>query len=210
MQSFLSPEFIVNAAGPWALLVSCIIIFAESGLLIGFFLPGDSLVFLLGMIASSTAMSDSSMAGTALWLICMVVVICAFVGDQLGYEIGKRSGDIQKIKSWMQGGNADRLDRAKRFFDKHGGKAIVFARFVPILRTFVPFAIGMAGYDHRRFAIANFVGALIWGITVPVMGYLLGRIPLIADHVEMVCLLIVLVSIIPLLIKAVAARLSYR
>ncbi|MFT9231242.1 MAG: hypothetical protein ABF515_01200 [Bifidobacterium sp.] len=85
MQSFLSPEFIVNAAGPWALLVSCIIIFAESGLLIGFFLPGDSLVFLLGMIASSTAMSDSSMAGTALWLICIGVGICAFFGDQLGY-----------------------------------------------------------------------------------------------------------------------------
>lgn len=210
MPSYLSPEFIIASAGPWALVVSSLIVFAESGLLIGFFLPGDSLVFLLGMVSAATTMSDSPLAHTPIWLICIIVAVCAFIGDQLGYELGTRGRDTRLMRSWSTGRNGRRLDRARRFFDDYGAKAIILARFIPILRTFVPFAVGLTLYSHRKFLPANAIGAILWGTTMPITGYLLGRIPFIASHVDTLCLLIVFVSILPLIIKGAVACFSTR
>ncbi|MFT8574033.1 DedA family protein [Bifidobacterium fermentum] len=210
MPSFLSPEFIIATAGPWALAISALIVFAESGLLIGFFLPGDSLVFLLGMVSAATAMPDSSLAHTPIWLICIIVAVCAFIGDQLGYELGKKGRHTQLVQSWATGKNGKRLDRANRFFDNYGAKAIILARFIPILRTFVPFAVGLTLYSYRRFLPANAIGAILWGATVPITGYSLGRIPVIANHVDILCILIILVSILPIIIKGVIAWFSKR
>lgn len=208
MLSFLSPAFVIAAAGPWALAACAFIIFAESGLLIGFFLPGDSLVFLLGMVSASMTLSDSPVSGMPLWITCLIVSVAAFTGDQAGYETGKHSGNIRRIKSWVQGKNRNRIKRAQRFFDDYGSQAIILARFVSILRTFVPFIIGMTHFNHRRFIIANLVGAVIWGVALPSMGYALGRIPLISNHVEIVCLCIVLILILPLVFKAFTSWLS--
>ncbi|MEE8698252.1 MAG: VTT domain-containing protein, partial [Bifidobacterium mongoliense] len=129
MLSFLSPAFVIAAAGPWALAACAFIIFAESGLLIGFFLPGDSLVFLLGMVSASMTLADSPVSGMPLWIICLIVSVAAFIGDQAGYEIGKHSGNIRRIKSWVQGKNRNRIKRAQRFFDDYGSRAIILARF---------------------------------------------------------------------------------
>ncbi|WP_163199542.1 MULTISPECIES: DedA family protein [Bifidobacterium] len=210
MPQFLSPEFIIGAAGPWALAVSALIVFAESGLLIGFFLPGDSLVFLLGMVSAAMALPGSPLAATPLWVICLVVGICAFVGDQVGYELGKFGGNSRLLRSWTTGRNAERLARARAFFDHYGYKAIILARFVPILRTFVPFAVGLTHYSHRRFISANLVGALAWGIIVPVAGHQLGRVSLIANNIDATCIIIVFISVLPLIVKGVRSWLASR
>ncbi|KFI74166.1 putative integral membrane protein [Bifidobacterium minimum] len=153
-------------------------------------------------------LADSPVSGMPLWIICLIVSVAAFIGDQAGYETGKHSGNIRRIKSWVQGKNRNRIKRAQRFFDDYGSRAIILARFVPILRTFVPFVIGMTHFNHRRFIIANLVGAVIWGVALPSMGYTLGRIPLISNHIEIVCLCIVLISILPLAFKAFTSWLS--
>jgi membrane-associated protein len=210
MPPLLSPQFIITAAGPWAMAISGLIVFAESGLLVGFFLPGDSLVFLLGMVSAATALPNSPLASTPLWLICLVVVTCAFIGDQVGYELGAKGGETRLMRSWAKGKNAARLDRARRFFEDYGAKAIVLARFVPILRTFVPFAIGLTHYSHRKFVAANLLGSVLWGIAVPVMGYLLGHVPFVANHVDALCLAIVFISVLPLIIKGCTARFVHR
>lgn len=210
MVQWISPEFIISSAGPWALIISAFIIFAESGLLIGFFLPGDSLVFLLGMVSAATALPGSPLAHTSLWVICIVVGFSAFIGDQAGYELGRHGRDTRVLASWAVGRNAERLERGQRFFGRYGYKAIILARFVPILRTFVPFAVGLTRYDHRRFASANFFGAILWGVAVPVLGFLLGRVSFIADHVDLICLSVVLISVLPLIIKTVNMWLAER
>ncbi|OXN00936.1 DedA family protein [Bifidobacterium vansinderenii] len=210
MPSFLSPEFIISAAGPWALIISALIVFAETGLLVGFFLPGDSLVFLLGMVSAATALPDSPLAHTPLALICVVIGIAAFVGDQTGYELGRKGRDSRLLQSWTQGKNAERLERAHAFFVKYGYKAIILARFVPILRTFTPFAVGLTHYDHRKFISANLIGTLIWGLALPTLGHQLGRVSLIANNIDAVCIIIVLISVMPLVIKGIRSALASR
>ena len=165
--SFLDPETIVQSGG--ILLVGAIV-FAESGLLIGFFLPGDTLLFSAGFFASQDKLSLG-------WLL-FVVIIAAILGDNVGFTIGRRSG--KKIFKKEDGVlfRKEYLQRAEEFYERHGGKTITLARFVPIVRTFAPIVAGVGNMDRKKFISYNVIGALCWGGGVTLLGYYLGsRIP---------------------------------
>lgn len=166
------------------------IVFAESGLLIGFFLPGDSLLFTAGFLASQGFLD--------IWLLTVVVTVCAIVGDQVGYVFGKRVGPRlfnREDSIWF---HRKHLERAHAFYEKHGGKAIVLARFMPIVRTFAPIVAGMGSMDYGRFVFYNVLGGLLWGVGVTWAGYFLGSlIPDVDKYLLPIIALIVIASVAP-------------
>lgn len=170
------------------------IVFVETGLLIGFFLPGDSLLVTAGLLASQGYIN--------VYLLGALLSIAAIVGDSIGYTIGKASGPHLFKKDDSLLFNKKHLQRAHDFYEKHGGKTIVLARFIPILRTFAPVVAGMARMDYRRFIAYNVFGGLFWVWSMLMIGYLLGRhVPGISDHIDIVILVIIFLSILPLFIR---------
>jgi membrane-associated protein len=145
------------------------IVFAESGLFFGFFLPGDSLLLTAGVL--SAKFPDAF----PIWLVCAVSFVAAVTGDAVGYTFGKRVGGKLYERPDSRLFKRSHLQAAVAFYEKHGGKTIVIARFLPFVRTFAPIVAGAAGMPYRRFALFNFAGALIWAIGVPLAGYVLGR-----------------------------------
>lgn len=177
-------ETIIQAGG---LLLIGAIIFAESGLLIGFFLPGDTLLFGAGLAASQGRFS-------IVWLM-VVVVIAAIIGDNVGYSIGRRTGSriFRKEESILF--QRDHIERAQRFYEKHGGKTIILARFVPVVRTFAPVVAGVGKMPRKRFMFFNVFGGLLWGTLMPLLGYWLGkRIPHLDKYIELVLIGVIVVS----------------
>lgn len=142
------------------------IIIAETGLLLGFFLPGDTLLFVAGFFASQGQLHIG-------WLLA-VIIICAIIGDNIGYTIGHRAG--RKIFKKEDGifFRKDHLQRAEKFYEEHGGKTIIMARFVPVVRTFAPLVAGVGKMPHRRFTAFNIIGAMIWGFGITLLGYFAG------------------------------------
>jgi membrane-associated protein len=178
------------------LVVIALIIFVETGLLFPF-LPGDSLLFAAGLL--------SPQLGLSLPVLILVAACAAVAGDQMGYFIGRRYGrrlfkpDARVFKTAY-------LDKADAFFVKHGPAALVLARFVPIVRTFVPPIVGMSQLPYRKFVIWNVLGGAGWVVVGVLAGFWLGRIPFIADNVELIAVAIVVVSIIPIVIETVRSR----
>ena len=171
--SFLDPTTIVQSGG---LLLIGAIVFAESGLLIGFFLPGDTLLLTAGIFAAQDKLP-------IVWLIC-VICFSAILGDNVGYSIGHRTG--HKIFKKKDGiiFRPEYLQRAKNFYELHGGKTVTLARFIPIVRTFAPMVAGAAKMDRRRFMLFNVMGALLWGIGLTLLGYFVGsKIPDIDKYI---------------------------
>jgi len=163
-------------------------VFAESGLLIGFFLPGDTLLFGAGLLASQGVWS--------LWLLITVVVTSAVVGDNVGYSIGRRTGKRLFRKKDSLLFKQDHLERAEKFYELHGGKTIIIARFVPIVRTFAPMVAGVSKMPRGRFFLFNVIGGILWGMGVILLGYWLGsKLPWLADYVSHVLLIIVVLSV---------------
>lgn len=170
------------------------IIFVETGLLIGFFLPGDSLLVTAGLLASQGYIN--------VYILGALLSIAAIVGDSVGYTIGKASGPHLFKKDDSLVFKKKHLIRAQQFYERHGGKTIVIARFVPIIRTFAPVVAGMARMDYKRFIVYNVVGGLFWVWSLLMLGYLLGRhVPGISDHIDIVILVIIFISIVPLFIR---------
>ncbi|MDP9368985.1 MAG: VTT domain-containing protein [Chloroflexota bacterium] len=166
------------------------IIFAETGLLIGFFLPGDSLLFTAGFLASQDYLN--------IWLLVTVCFVAAVSGDAVGYAFGNRVGRrlFQRPESRLF--RPEYLRRAELFFEQHGGKAIILARFMPIVRTFVPIIAGVGAMRYPRFAAFNVIGALLWAVGLPIAGYFLGKsIPNVDRYLLPIILLIIVVSIAP-------------
>ncbi len=164
-------------------------VFAESGLLIGFFLPGDTLLFGAGILASQGALPLG-------WLLA-VVIASAIIGDNVGYEIGKRTGKRIFTKKDSILFQHEHVERAELFYEKHGGKTIIIARFVPIVRTFAPLVAGVGKMPHRRFTIYNAIGGILWGGGVVLLGYWFGsRVPWVEDYITPVILGVVLLSIV--------------
>jgi len=163
--SVLDPETIIQSGG---LLLIGLIVFAESGLLIGFFLPGDTLLFAAGLFASQGHLP--------LLLLLMIVVLAAIIGDNVGYSIGRRTGHRIFRKKDGIIFRQEYLARAEKFYEAHGGKTVTLARFIPIVRTFAPIVAGAAKMDRRRFMLFNVAGALIWGVGVTLGGYFLGGV----------------------------------
>jgi membrane-associated protein len=171
------------------------IIFAETGLLVGFFLPGDSLLVTAGLLAATT---DS----LNVWLLGVILTISAIVGDTVGYAIGKATGPRLFARDDSLLFKKKHLLAAQRFYERHGAKAVVLARFVPIARTFVPTVAGMAEMGYRRYMSFNVIGAFLWIWSMLLTGYFLGRyIPGIDRHIEKVILLVIFLSLLPGLIS---------
>jgi membrane-associated protein len=170
----ISVEGIVESGG---VLIVGLIVFAESGLLIGFFLPGDTLLFTAGFFAAQGKLPLG-------WLIGMII-IAAIIGDNVGYSIGKHTG--KKVFRKKEGifFRREYIDQAQAFYEKHGGKTIILARFVPIVRTFAPLVAGIGEMDRKRFVMFNVIGAVTWGAGVTLLGYFLGtKIPNIDAYIE--------------------------
>jgi membrane-associated protein len=184
----LDPRELIVAFGTVGLFI---IVFAESGLLLGFFLPGDSLLFTAGLFASQGTLS--------LPLILVGCFLAAVAGDQVGYHFGKRVGPALFRRADSRWFRQEHVHRAQHFFEKHGAKTIVLARFVPIVRTFAPILAGVGTMPYRTFVTFNVLGGLLWAVGVTMLGYLLGAlIPDIDTYLLPIIALIVLLSVIPI------------
>jgi membrane-associated protein len=184
-------QALVNLSGPWwvSYLILFAIIFSETGLLVGFFLPGDSLLFAAGLLSSQGVFHVGLLIGT----LCAAAVVGDGVNFYLGLQMSERvfeRGRLRLVKH-------SHLIAAKEFYERHGGKAIILARFIPLVRTFTPFVAGVARMSYARFALYNVLGGIGWISSMLLCGYWLGQIPWIRDHFEMVVIGIVLVSVIP-------------
>jgi membrane-associated protein len=188
------------AFGPALYTILGTIVFAETGLLFGFFLPGDSMLFAAGVVAATTPALD-------IVKLNVLLIVCAIVGDAVGFQIGARAGNslYKREKSFFF--RPQHLQRTKEFYDKHGGKTIVLARFVPIIRTFAPVVAGIAQMPYRRFAVFNVVGAISWVLSMTLLGYFLGRI-INPKSVDKIALLIIFISVLPLLFEYLRQRKS--
>ncbi|MBW4041896.1 MAG: DedA family protein [Acidobacteria bacterium] len=184
------------ALGPIGLLIVCAVIFAETGLLIGFVFPGDTLLLITGISAEQGL-------GISIWIAAPAIAVAAFLGGELGYYIGKKTGP--RIFERRDSGLFSRAQvaRTNRFFDRWGPLAVILARFVPIVRTIGPIAAGVGRMNYRRYSLFNAIGALGWGFGVTFLGYLIGFIPPVAafvqHNIELILLIAVLVTLVPTL-----------
>ncbi len=180
-----SVDNIIQSGG--VLLVAAII-FAESGLLVGFFLPGDTLLFGAGLAASQGELPLG-------WLM-LAVVAAAIIGDNVGYSIGHRTGKQLFKKKESIFFQQEHIERAERFYEKHGGKTIIMARFIPMVRTFAPVVAGIGNMSRKKFMAFNVVGGILWGVGMPLLGYFLGsKIPHLDKYIEYVLLGVIIMSI---------------
>jgi membrane-associated protein len=177
--------------------ILALIVFAESGLLIGFFLPGDSLLFVAGFLSSEAGGNVLP----ALPITAGVAFVAAVVGDQVGYVFGKKVGPTLFDRPQSRFFNPANLARANAFFEQRGPAAIVMARFVPIVRTFTPIVAGMADMTYRTFVTYNIVGGLLWGVGVTTLGYFLGEIEVVKNNLEIAAVVIVAVSLLPIMLE---------
>ncbi|MEX0766929.1 MAG: VTT domain-containing protein [Microthrixaceae bacterium] len=201
----LDPEKLIRSGG-YVLLFA--IIFAESGLLIGFFLPGDSLLFIAGMACAGTLTQSAGADAIQLniFVVLIGVFIAAVVGDQVGYAFGKKAGPALFKRPDSRFFKHEHLEKAQSFFDVHGPKAIVLARFVPVVRTFCPVVAGAGKMEYRVFLRFNLLGGLLWGVGVTLLGYFLGNIPIVKNNIEIALILVVGVSILPIAIEFIRSK----
>ncbi|MFH9465742.1 DedA family protein [Streptomyces clavifer] len=195
--SWLDPDYLLNTFGLPGLLL---IVFAESGLLIGFFLPGDSLLFTTGLLVTTGDLKYP------LWLVCTLVALAAIIGDQVGYLFGRKVGPALFKRPDSRLFKQENVEKAHEFFEKHGPKSLVLARFVPIVRTFTPIIAGVSRMNYRSFITYNIIGGILWGVGVTVVGAALGKIDFVHEHIEMILILIVLISVVPIVIEYLRAR----
>jgi membrane-associated protein len=195
----LDPETLIAKGG---LLLLSLIVFAESGLLFGFFLPGDSLLFIAGFLTSEAGGNVLP----PLWIVLFCVFTAAVLGDQIGYVFGNKVGPTLFKRPDSRFFKQDHLNKAETFFARYGAKTIVLARFVPIVRTFAPIVAGAGSMHYRTFVTYNVIGALLWAVGVTTAGYFLGQIDIVKNNIEIALILIVLVSIVPMVIEVLRHR----
>ncbi len=195
--AWLDPDHLIRTFGLIGIMV---IVFAESGLLVGVFLPGDSLLFTAGLLSATTSLLPP------LWVIIPAVVVAAVVGDQVGYLIGARAGPKVFQRPDSRFFRKEFVDKAYSYFERYGGRTIVLARFVPIVRTFTPVVAGVSQMSYRTFVAYNVIGGTLWGVSVTVIGYFLGQVDFVAAHIELILILIVAVSVLPIAFELMRAR----
>lgn len=194
---WLDPETLIAGFGPLALVGVCLIIFAETGLLIGFLFPGDTLLIITGLL---------TFAGTIkidIWWVCLAVGFAAFLGGEVGYLIGHKFGP--RIFERKESGifSIKNVERTNAFFTKYGPFAVILARFVPVVRTFAPIAAGVGHMNYRKYSLYNLIGAIIWGAGVTYGGFVLGYIPPVADFVKEYIDIILLAAVAATLIPTI-------
>ncbi|WP_235928851.1 DedA family protein [Marisediminicola senii] len=194
---WLDPETLIQGFGAYALVGVCLIVFAETGLLFGFLLPGDTLLIITGLLA----FGPERVIEIDIWWVCLAIGFAAFLGGEVGYLIGHKFGP--KIFERKESGlfSRENVERTNRFFVKFGGLSVILARFVPILRTFVPVAAGIGHMPYRKYTFYNFVGAMLWGAGLTFAGYLLGYIPpvsrFVQEYIDVILLGAVVLTLIP-------------
>ena len=186
---------IINQYGAWTYAILFLVVFMETGFVITPFLPGDSLLFAAGTFAALGSMN--------VWLLVMLLIIAAIAGDTVNYWIGHYLGDRAYNIKWIK---REYLDRTHAFFEKHGGKTIFLARFVPIVRTFAPFVAGMGRMSYGYFFSYNVFGGIVWVLSFTFLGYFFGNIPFVKENFELVILAILFISVVPIAWEALKAR----
>lgn len=204
-------DWMLSLLGPWVYAGLFFIVFAETGLAIGFFLPGDSLLVVCGLFAAAAKLN--------IWLLWGLLFVAAVVGDAVGYYSGRKVGPAIFSRPKSRFFNPKHLKKAHAFYEKHGGKTIIIARFVPIVRTFAPIVAGAAEMSYRQFAIYNVVGGFAWVTSMLFAGYFLGGLVeqfvrsvfgiegfLLEDHIDKVVIVVVFLSILPIIFEYIKAR----
>ncbi|MGI5126505.1 DedA family protein [Pseudonocardia sp. CA-107938] len=197
---WLQPDVIITWLGPWVLVGLALIIFAECGLLLGFFLPGDSLLFTAGVFVATGAIVYP------LWLVCLILVVAAFIGNVCGFYIGRAAGPAIFDRPKSRLFKPEHVAKTHEFFEKYGNRAIVLGRFVPIVRTFITVMAGVARMDPKRYLLYSAIGGIAWAAGVTVLGFFLGQIPFVRDHIEGILVLVVLFSVLPMIVEFLRAR----
>ncbi|MGW1885775.1 DedA family protein [Streptomyces sp. NPDC001970] len=195
--SWLDPDYLITTFGLIGVLV---IVFAESGLLVGFFLPGDSLLFTTGLLVTTGVIKQP------LWVVCTLVVLAAIIGDQVGYLFGRKVGPSLFKRPDSRLFKQENVEKAHEFFEKYGPKSLVLARFVPIVRTFTPIIAGVSRMNYRSFITFNIIGGMLWGAGVTLLGAALGKIEFVHKNIEAILIAIVLISVLPIVIEFLRAR----
>ncbi|WP_345750560.1 DedA family protein [Microbacterium rhizophilus] len=175
---WLDPQAIIDAAGPWALLVVCLIVFSETGLLVGFLLPGDTLLIISGLLTHTNDVFHMN-----IWVVSGLIALAAFIGGEAGYLIGHKGGPavFERRESGLF--STKNVERTNAFFERFGGITIVLARFVPVVRTFAPVAAGVGHMPWKKYSLYNLIGALLWGFGLTMVGYVIAYIPFVRDLV---------------------------
>ncbi len=197
LPSWLDAATIIADYGLWIVLV---IIFAECGLLIGFFLPGDSLLFTLGLFVARGDISQP------LWVVCVLTTLAAIAGNQVGYFIGKAVGPHIFNKPDSRLFRREYVDKTNAFFERHGPRAIVLARFVPIVRTFITVTAGVGRMNYRVYTTYSVIGGILWAAGLTILGYSLGNVDFVARHIELILIAIVAVSALPIALEFLRQR----
>lgn len=202
--SWMNPESMLNSLGGIAFWVALGVIFAECGILLGFFLPGDSLLFVVGLFIAQGAIDMN------LWIACLLLIISAIAGNLTGYWIGRAAGPALFNRPDSRFFRKEYVDKTHEFFEKHGGKAIILARFVPIVRTFITAVAGIGRMDFRKYVIFSSIGAVLWAGLITVVGYYLGNIEFIKKNLEIALIVVVVISVIPIIIEFIRHRRQLR
>jgi membrane-associated protein len=186
------------AHGDMTYVILMAIVFAETGLVVTPFLPGDSLLFSAGAVASRGYLSAP--------LLGLGLIVAAVIGDNLNYQVGKAIGPrvMKSEKSWLF--NKKHLEKTHKFYEKHGKKTVILARFVPIVRTFAPFVAGAGAMQFRTFITYSIIGAFAWVTSMMGAGYLLGQIPIVKERFELIVIGIVILSVMPMFVEYIKAR----
>ena len=188
---------VISQYGTWTYLILFLIVFCETGLVVTPFLPGDSLLFAAGTFA---ALGDLDV-----WLMIVLLIIAAVVGDTVNYWVGAAIGP-RAFQGRIRFLKREHLERTHAFYEKHGGKTIILARFIPIIRTFAPFVAGVGAMSYGKFFSYNVVGAVLWVGVLVLAGFFFGNIPVVRENFSIVILAIIAISVMPMVVEAVRAR----
>ncbi len=195
--NFSNPDWILQHGGMYLI---ALIVFAETGLFAGFFLPGDSLLFIGGIIIGNASFSHIEPAYYLIWWI-LVIAIAGILGNYTGYWFGKKAGPglLSKADTWLF--KKKYIIQAKIFYESRGGSAIVIARFLPVIRTFAPIVAGLVSMDFKKYSFYNIVGSLVWSGSIITAGFLLGEIKFVHDNLHVIILGIIVITTVPVIIK---------
>lgn len=202
--SMINPEWILKHGGMYLIIF---IIFAETGLFIGFFLPGDALVFVTGIIiANASQPFESGIANLVFW--DSILILAAILGNIVGYWFGEKSGPMlyKRKDSWIF--KAKHLRQATKFYNKKGGTAIIVARFLPIIRTFAPIVAGIVKMEYKKFLRNNIIGAILWIVSFTCLGFLFGNNPFIANNLHFIVIGLIIITTGPVLFKMLRSKIK--
>jgi membrane-associated protein len=207
---WLDPKTLIENVGPWALVLVCSFVFAETGLLVGFILPGDTLLVISGLLSPPLGHGMPF----DVWWVALLISVAAFLGGEVGYAIGHKAGPAIFERKESGFFSRKNVERTNAFFERFGGLAVIMARFVPIVRTFAPVAAGVGHMPWRKYSLYNAIGALIWGAGLTVLGYLLNYIPkvaeLVTEYIDVILICAALIALVPTTFHAIRSALAAR